>query len=328
MADNVKNTINDLIDDLEIKQQKREEGGYDERINTLLDDLYGNATEGFKYDAATDPEHQTAVKDYEREADRSMRDVLGQGAARTGGIASTSAIAAASQARDYQMGQLADVKTKLYQNAMVKNEAETNAKMQILQVLENLEDDERNDYLSLLSMRESIDDGDREEARSQIQNMIALGMAPDADLISASGWGSDYVKAMQKYAVSSMSNLQAQQYMNAMGADLSPDGVWGERSEAWYQQLFDAPSGRQQSSGYTPTPSYTPGYTPTGNNPTANPLKSILSSMGTAQYELLTSEINSALERGDTAKAQELLMNNVDKLSDEQYENLKAKFNI
>lgn len=268
MADKIKATIDDLIEDMKIKQQNREEGGYDERIDTLLDDLYGTATEGFKYDAEADPNYQAAVKDYNIEADRTMRDVLGQGAARTGGIASTSAIAAASQARDYRMSGLADTQARLYNNALARHEAEVGAKYQILEALENLEDDERNDYLSLLSMRESIDDSDREDARSQIQNMIALGMVPGEDLVAASGWEPAYVNQLQSYAARSMDTLQVQQLLNSMGADLSPDGVWGERTEAWYQKLFGAPSGRQQSTMYTP--SYNPGYTPSPT-PQENP---------------------------------------------------------
>lgn len=327
MADDIRNTINDLIEDMKIKQQQREEKGYDERIGTLLDDLYTDAAEGFKYEPEADPEYQAMIKDYNIEADRTMRDVLGQGAARTGGIASTAAIAAASQARDYQMSGLADAKAKHYNNAIAKNEAEVSAKYQILQALENLEDDERNDYLSLLSMRESVDNNNRDDARTQIQNLLLLGMTPGDDLIAASGWDKEYVTALGNSAADSMGNAQLQQYLNSMGADLGVDGVWGPRSEAAYQKVFGRPSGRQQSTGSTYTPGYTPSYTPS-YNPGNNSTKLPFDGMPKAQYTLLTATINSALNRGDTAKAQRLLMDNVDKLSDEQYKNLKAKLNI
>ena len=54
-------------------------------------------------------------KAYLREADRTMRDTLGQYATMTGGIPSTQAVAAASQAADYQKSQLAEKLPSLYQ---------------------------------------------------------------------------------------------------------------------------------------------------------------------------------------------------------------------
>lgn len=54
-------------------------------------------------------------KAYLREADRTGRDTLGQYAAMTGGIPSTQAIAAASQAADYQKSKLAEQLPSLYQ---------------------------------------------------------------------------------------------------------------------------------------------------------------------------------------------------------------------
>lgn len=54
-------------------------------------------------------------KAYLREADRTGRDTLGQYAAMTGGIPSTQAVAAASQAADYQKSKLAETLPSLYQ---------------------------------------------------------------------------------------------------------------------------------------------------------------------------------------------------------------------
>lgn len=54
-------------------------------------------------------------KAYLREADRTGRDTLGQYATMTGGIPSTQAVAAASQAADYQKSKLAEQLPSLYQ---------------------------------------------------------------------------------------------------------------------------------------------------------------------------------------------------------------------
>lgn len=54
-------------------------------------------------------------KAYLREADRTGRDTLGQYATMTGGVPSTQAVAAASQAADYQKSKLAELMPSLYQ---------------------------------------------------------------------------------------------------------------------------------------------------------------------------------------------------------------------
>lgn len=255
----LRDTIGELIEDMEIKKSSGNGAGkYDERIDALVNDLYGSATEGFKYNPDEDPSYRAAIKDYGREADRTMRDVLGQGAARTGGIASTAAISAASQARDYRMSELEDAKAKLYDNALARNQAEVNAKYQILSALENLDSDERNNYLNLLSMQESLADKEKSEAQNQIQNMLAMGLTPGDDLIAASGWGNDYVRALERSALEGMSTEQVQQYLSAKGAGLDVDGSWGPKTEAAYREIFGMPSGRQKSygsgsgSGYMP----------------------------------------------------------------------------
>ena len=54
-------------------------------------------------------------KAYLREADRTGRDTLGQYATMTGGVPSTQAVAAASQAADYQKSKMAELMPSLYQ---------------------------------------------------------------------------------------------------------------------------------------------------------------------------------------------------------------------
>lgn len=56
-------------------------------------------------------------KQYLREGERAYRESLGQAAANTGGMASTAAVTAAQQARNYYAAQAADKKAELYQQA-------------------------------------------------------------------------------------------------------------------------------------------------------------------------------------------------------------------
>lgn len=64
--------------------------------------------EEFNYDPTQDVAWQQAKKMYLREADRATQDTLGQAAMMTGGMPSTAAMTAASQAGDYYRGQLND----------------------------------------------------------------------------------------------------------------------------------------------------------------------------------------------------------------------------
>ena len=64
--------------------------------------------EQFNYDPTQDVAWQQAKKMYLREADRAQQDMLGNAAMLTGGMPSTAAMTAASQAGDYYRGQLND----------------------------------------------------------------------------------------------------------------------------------------------------------------------------------------------------------------------------
>lgn len=82
-------------------------GGYTNPYQKDLDAILKRTQDGSAY-----------RKQYLREADRTMQDTLAQYGSMTGGIPSTQAVAAASQAADYYKSQLADKMADLdYQNA-------------------------------------------------------------------------------------------------------------------------------------------------------------------------------------------------------------------
>ncbi len=82
------------------------ENQYADQQQTLLNQILDQ--QEFSYDPAEDVAWQQAKKMYAREADRAQQDMLGQMAGLTGGMASTAAITAASQAGDYYRGQMMD----------------------------------------------------------------------------------------------------------------------------------------------------------------------------------------------------------------------------
>ena len=71
----------------------------------------------WNYDPDTDPVWQAYRKQYRREGQRATQDALGQYAAMTGGVPSSYAMTAASQAGDYYAARLSDKLPELYDDA-------------------------------------------------------------------------------------------------------------------------------------------------------------------------------------------------------------------
>ena len=87
---------------------------YYNRRDQLLDNLEGMQ---FNYDLATDPVWQSYQKTYLREGKRATEDALGRASALTGGVPSSYAVGAATQAGNYYASQLADKIPQLYNDA-------------------------------------------------------------------------------------------------------------------------------------------------------------------------------------------------------------------
>ena len=79
--------------------------------------LQNAANMEWNYNPDTDPVWQAYQKQYRREGQRAAEDTLGRYAAMTGGMPSTAAVTAASQAGDYYASQLSDKLPEVYQQA-------------------------------------------------------------------------------------------------------------------------------------------------------------------------------------------------------------------
>ena len=119
---------------LESAMDPYEGSPYDERRDDALA-AYGEAWQGseyqkqrdealrraenmrWNYDPSADPVWQAMQKQYRREGDRATQDALGRYAAMTGGVPSSYAVTAASQAGDYYAAQLSERLPQLYQDA-------------------------------------------------------------------------------------------------------------------------------------------------------------------------------------------------------------------
>lgn len=122
---------------------------YKDQINSMLTQLQGSQWSGWNKDE--DESYKAYRKEYLREADRSMRDTMGEYAQNTGGIAGSSAITAASQAADYYKSQLADKVPDLYQNAYSRYLNDISAKQQTLGQLMQADSQAQSQYNSMIS---------------------------------------------------------------------------------------------------------------------------------------------------------------------------------
>lgn len=125
------------------------ENRYDERINNLADTIANR--QAFSYDAESDPTYQQYKKDYTRYGQRAMQDTLGQVAARTGGIASSYATSAATQAYNNYMNELASKIPELEQIAYGRYNDNLNNQRADLSMYQGLEQTDYGKYADLLA---------------------------------------------------------------------------------------------------------------------------------------------------------------------------------
>lgn len=78
--------------------------------------------EAFQYDRENDPNYQAFRKSYLRESDRAVDDAIAAAASATGGVPSSYAVTAATQAGHYYASQLADKEIQLEQNAYARHQ--------------------------------------------------------------------------------------------------------------------------------------------------------------------------------------------------------------
>lgn len=113
------------------------ESKYGDTIDSLMQDILNR--DEFSYDHTTDPLYASYAKQYTREGKRATADALGEAASATGGIPSSYAVTAASQAGDYYAAQLADKIPELYQIAYDKYLNEYQMKLSDLNAAQGLE---------------------------------------------------------------------------------------------------------------------------------------------------------------------------------------------
>lgn len=166
---------------------------YQQQIDDLTAAILGR--EAFSYDHEKDPTYQQYEKQYTRQGNRAMEDVLGQLASRTGGLASSYATGAAQQTYNNYMAELAGVIPELRQLAYSMYVDEGDRMMDNLSILQGLEKtnygiyrDQVSDYIdeynSGLAAYERQQSAAKAAAKAAAES-AATATATDADTINA-----------------------------------------------------------------------------------------------------------------------------------------------
>lgn len=111
---------------------------YSEEITKLADSIANR--DPFQYNQNSDPAFKAYAEQYTRLGERSAQDVVGQGAALTGGVASSYAISAAGQAKSNYDQQLMNIVPALMEAAYSKYKGEFDMDNQALGSIQGVED--------------------------------------------------------------------------------------------------------------------------------------------------------------------------------------------
>lgn len=125
------------------------EDKYDYRLEKLLDKLEN--VKKFTYNPLEDDLYEYYRKQYIREGNRAMEDILGELAANTGGVASSYAAGAAAQSRNYYNEKLTDKIPELYDDAYERYLGEIGLLENEIKLLSDLQENEYERYLDSLN---------------------------------------------------------------------------------------------------------------------------------------------------------------------------------
>lgn len=210
------------------------ENAFAQQQKDLLDRILNR--EDFAWSKETDPQWSSYKKSYLREGDRATANALAKASAASGGRPSSYAVNAATQAGDYYATKLNDVIPTLYQQAYERYLDEYNMKLKDLNAVNQQEQLDYAKYIDRLGQfntdrgfayQNYADDYDRlrsqladvqgqdqidyaryldevsrqqtaqDSIRGQVDAILAAGGSPSANLVSESGYSSEYVKALE-----------------------------------------------------------------------------------------------------------------------------------
>ena len=159
---------------------------YEEEANKMMQAILGR--EKFSYSPESDPLYGSYKKQYTREGQRATADAIGTAAAATGGIPSSYAVTAGTQAGDYYASKMADKVPELHDLAYQKYMNDYQMKMNDLDVVRGAQDRAYNKYLDQLSQHNE----DRKFAYGQYLDEIDSQTAERAAALEKALYAAEY----------------------------------------------------------------------------------------------------------------------------------------
>lgn len=215
---------------------------YQQQIDALSAEILGRGK--FSYNKDTDPLYQQYKESYTRGGQRGMRDTLGQVAARTGGIASSYATAAAQQTYNNYMAELANKVPELQQLAYSMYMDELNGQRSDLSMLMGLEQDAFNRFANERDFAYGVS---RDQvADSQWQQNFAYQQAMDA--LAQQNWEKEF-GYKQDYDKQQQQNWQTQ-FDYGKDQDAQAQQNWQSQFDYGKQQDAQAQQNWQSQEDY------------------------------------------------------------------------------
>lgn len=160
-------------------------GGYRNAYDNELEKLYNKlaSIKEFKYNPYEDDLYEYYRKQYIREGQRAMEDLLGELSASTGGIASSYAVSAAAQSQNNYNQKLTDIIPELYNDAYERYLNEIARQERNLGILSDLSENEYDRYLDSINQynkdrefeyKKLLDEKEEEYKREQDEIAEAL----------------------------------------------------------------------------------------------------------------------------------------------------------
>ena len=276
--------------------------------STLVDQLRQiNNYPKFDQDITQSDLYQNYRQQAIREADRSYQDAIGAATALTNGQMSSGAMAAASQARDYQMSKINDQYTNIYNTLYRQYTNEFNMLLEKFASTGKLEDMDYNKFLNELQQYNIDRDFAYQDYINQF-NMIQSNLGNVTGL-DQSAWERNYTTGQ--------TNFENQMALGRLGAefmDYSGLNALGIDTSAYEAAVRGSGGGSYGGGGGS--------YRGTGGTGTGGKSGK---GIETATFKRLISEIQRQLALGNAKEAQRIYDHYWDLLSEEQQKELNSQ---
>ena len=211
-----------------LREQIKGRGDYVSPYDGYIQDAVSKILnrEPFSYDHTVDPVYSAYKKEYTREGRRASEDMLGQMAAMTGGMPSTAAVTAASQAGDYYSAKLADKIPELYKAAYSMYQDEGNRMIDRVNMLRGLDSDaygrwgdEGDRMLQQLSILQGLDDTDYRRWSDEDSRMLQqMGLLQELDDTEYRRWNDARTRQQEDLdMLRAMDNDAYKRYLTDLG---------------------------------------------------------------------------------------------------------------